>query len=106
MRNTLGTAVFSGMLGVTLFGILLTPVFFYSIDWLGESRIFASHTAHQIGNLSLAVLTLKPLRVAGSELLRQLGHRPTPSKRAFTKSKAVESPAESSESEIETTGPK
>ena len=34
MRRTLGTAVFSGMLGVTLFGIFLTPVFFYVIDWL------------------------------------------------------------------------
>ncbi|MEI8374493.1 MAG: multidrug efflux RND transporter permease subunit [Planctomycetota bacterium] len=32
MRRTLGTAVFSGMLGVTLFGIFLTPVFFYVID--------------------------------------------------------------------------
>ncbi len=31
MRRTLGTAVFSGMLGVTLFGIFLTPVFFYVI---------------------------------------------------------------------------
>ena len=30
MRYTLGVAVFSGMLGVTLFGIFLTPVF-YSI---------------------------------------------------------------------------
>jgi multidrug efflux pump len=28
MRHTLGTAVFAGMLGVTLFGIFLTPVFF------------------------------------------------------------------------------
>jgi multidrug efflux pump len=28
MRRTLGTAVFSGMLGVTLFGIFLTPVFY------------------------------------------------------------------------------
>ncbi len=28
MRQSLGTAVFSGMLGVTLFGLLLTPVFF------------------------------------------------------------------------------
>jgi multidrug efflux pump subunit AcrB len=41
MRRTLGTAVFSGMLGVTLFGIFLTPVFFYVIqgftDWR-ESR--------------------------------------------------------------------
>jgi multidrug efflux pump len=29
MRKTLGIAVFSGMLGVTLFGIFLTPVFYY-----------------------------------------------------------------------------
>ncbi len=29
MRRSLGTAVFSGMLGVTLFGIFLTPVFYY-----------------------------------------------------------------------------
>lgn len=32
MRNTLGVAVFSGMLGVTLFGIFLTPVFYYVIQ--------------------------------------------------------------------------
>ena len=34
MRRTLGVAVFSGMLGVTLFGVLLTPVFFYVIQRL------------------------------------------------------------------------
>jgi multidrug efflux pump len=34
MRRTLGTAVFAGMLGVTLFGIFLTPVFFYVIQWI------------------------------------------------------------------------
>ncbi len=33
MRRTLGTAVFGGMLGVTLFGIFLTPVFYYVIEW-------------------------------------------------------------------------
>jgi multidrug efflux pump subunit AcrB len=31
MRRTLGTAVFAGMIGVTLFGLFLTPVFFYVI---------------------------------------------------------------------------
>ncbi len=35
MRRSLGIAVFSGMLGVTLFGIFLTPVFFYVIQWFG-----------------------------------------------------------------------
>lgn len=28
MRQSLGTAVFSGMLGVTLFGLVFTPVFY------------------------------------------------------------------------------
>ncbi|MCK6483554.1 MAG: efflux RND transporter permease subunit [Phycisphaerae bacterium] len=31
MRQTLGMAVFAGMIGVTLFGIYLTPVFYYII---------------------------------------------------------------------------
>jgi multidrug efflux pump len=31
MRRTLGIAVFSGMLGVTFFGLLLTPVFYVLI---------------------------------------------------------------------------
>ena len=55
MRQTLGMAVFSGMLGVTLFGLLLTPVFFYSIDWLGERHIFASSFMQHVNRASLAV---------------------------------------------------
>src|SRR5213078_4239436 len=42
MRWSLGTAVFSGMLGVTLFGIFLTPVFFYVIESIGEMSMFRS----------------------------------------------------------------
>ena len=38
MRRSLGTAVFGGMLGVTLFGIFLTPVFYYVIQWFGEPK--------------------------------------------------------------------
>jgi multidrug efflux pump subunit AcrB len=38
MRQTLGTAVFAGMLGVTLFGIFLTPVFYYVIQWFKDLR--------------------------------------------------------------------
>lgn len=38
MRRTLGTAVFAGMLGVTLFGIFLTPVFYYVIEWFNDLR--------------------------------------------------------------------
>lgn len=36
MRRTLGTAVFWGMVGVTGFGIFLTPVFFDAIQWTTE----------------------------------------------------------------------
>ena len=36
MRRTLGTAVLSGMIGVTFFGIFLTPVFYFVITWLTD----------------------------------------------------------------------
>jgi multidrug efflux pump len=38
MRVTLGIAVFFGMLGVTFFGIFLTPVFYYVIERLIAGR--------------------------------------------------------------------
>jgi multidrug efflux pump len=38
MRVALGIAVFSGMLGVTIFGVFLTPVFYVVIRWLVERR--------------------------------------------------------------------
>jgi len=38
MRRALGTTVFWGMLGVTLFGLLLTPVFYVVIRGFGERR--------------------------------------------------------------------
>ncbi len=53
MRRTLGIAVFSGMLGVTLFGILLTPVFYYVVVRLfGQKAPLtpagSSHSGEQI----------------------------------------------------------
>jgi HAE1 family hydrophobic/amphiphilic exporter-1 len=42
MRRALGTAVFSGMLGVTLFGLFLTPVFYVTarlvVLWMSRKR--------------------------------------------------------------------
>src|SRR5207302_2878946 len=38
MRQSLGTAVFFGMLGVTAFGLLFTPVFYAVIMWFKERR--------------------------------------------------------------------
>jgi len=45
MRRTLGTAVFSGMIGVTLFGLFLTPLFFYVIRGLVRGRTPAREPA-------------------------------------------------------------
>ncbi|HEV3260372.1 MAG TPA: efflux RND transporter permease subunit [Gemmataceae bacterium] len=36
MRQSLGTAVFAGMIGVALFGVFLTPVFYYVLMRLGS----------------------------------------------------------------------
>ncbi|HET6795859.1 MAG TPA: efflux RND transporter permease subunit [Gemmatimonadales bacterium] len=38
MRHAMGVAVFSGMLGVTFFGLLLTPVFYVVLQGLVERR--------------------------------------------------------------------
>ncbi|HET6880747.1 MAG TPA: efflux RND transporter permease subunit, partial [Pirellulales bacterium] len=71
MRKALGVAVFSGMLGVTMFGLVLTPVFFYVIDWLGESRLFGSTWLRKVNAAILGTLSLRPLRWAGRQLVQQ-----------------------------------
>jgi len=38
LRQALGTAVFSGMIGVTLFGLVFTPVFYVVTRWSGVRR--------------------------------------------------------------------
>jgi multidrug efflux pump len=69
MRRSLGTAVFSGMLGVTLFGIFLTPVFFYVIQGLGESRLMTADRTRWI----LSITAGGALGLTIGFLLSQLG---------------------------------
>ena len=38
MRQAMGVAVFSGMIGVTVFGLLLTPLFYYVLAKRGERK--------------------------------------------------------------------
>src|SRR5438093_3133062 len=64
MRRTLGTAVFSGMIGVTLFGIVLTPMFFFAIDWLGGSRLLAFGWLRRLGDIGIDLVSLRPVRKA------------------------------------------
>jgi multidrug efflux pump subunit AcrB len=42
MRQSLGTAVFAGMLGVTFFGLVFTPTFYVLVRWL--SSLLRRHT--------------------------------------------------------------
>jgi multidrug efflux pump len=69
MRKSLGTAVFSGMLGVTAFGIFLTPVFFYVIQGLGETRLFSVAVVQWIVSCLLGAL----LGAAVAYMLARLG---------------------------------
>jgi multidrug efflux pump len=69
MRRSLGTAVFSGMLGVTLFGIFLTPVFFYVIQGFGETRLLGGPRTRRALSGIFGIL----LGLAGGYLLGRLG---------------------------------
>ena len=61
--------MFSGMLGVTLFGIFLTPVFFYVIQGLSETRLFSAASTRWIGSAVLGGL----VGLATGYLLARLG---------------------------------
>jgi len=41
MRHAMGVAVFSGMIGVTVFGLVLTPVFYWAVRRLAARRVAA-----------------------------------------------------------------
>ena len=48
MRQSLGTSVFSGMLGVTLFGLIFTPVFYVICRWLASKMPKAPEKARAV----------------------------------------------------------
>ncbi|MGB7399808.1 efflux RND transporter permease subunit [Castellaniella sp.] len=52
MRHAMGIAVFFGMLGVTLFGLFLTPVFYVLLRSLGR-RSLHSASAHEAPTLAI-----------------------------------------------------
>lgn len=64
MRRALGTTVFSGMLGVTIFGVFLTPVFFVVVDRLSEVSIFQSRKLRLFSQFMLDLMTLGLVRLA------------------------------------------
>jgi hydrophobe/amphiphile efflux-1 (HAE1) family protein len=46
LRQSLGTAVFSGMIGVTIFGLIFTPVFYVVCRWLALRAEARRHPPH------------------------------------------------------------
>jgi multidrug efflux pump len=62
MRVALGVAVFSGMLGVTVFGIFFTPVFYVVIRWFSPSPVRKPATSTK------PVLATEPATADGSVL--------------------------------------
>jgi multidrug efflux pump len=68
MRSALGIAVFSGMLGVTFFGIFLTPVFYVTIRWLVERKGKGMPAVPHAENKGEGVVSPNPLGpTAGTE---------------------------------------
>jgi multidrug efflux pump len=68
MRHSLGTTVFSGMLGVTLFGIFLTPVFFYVIARLTGGPSVSRARLRKVGQVALAGAAFVVFGYLGVEL--------------------------------------
>jgi multidrug efflux pump len=62
MRKALGVAVFSGMLGVTLFGLLFTPVFFAVVDRVAHGRWSASERLQRVSDVVMYAMSLRFLR--------------------------------------------
>jgi multidrug efflux pump len=66
MRQAMGIAVFAGMIGVTAFGIFLTPVFYVLLRTLSGNRPLKHHGAapHEalIGGGALKALPAAPVR--------------------------------------------
>jgi multidrug efflux pump len=54
MRAAMGIAVFSGMIGVTFFGIFMTPVFYVVIRKLSGNRPLKQHEQHTAEIIQLA----------------------------------------------------
>ncbi|MFO0804065.1 MAG: efflux RND transporter permease subunit [Gemmataceae bacterium] len=59
MRQALGIAVLGGMVGVTLFGIFLTPVFFAIVDRATNSRYFSHPWVLAVSAAAMSVLRFR-----------------------------------------------
>jgi multidrug efflux pump len=75
MRQALGVAVLGGMVGVTLFGIFLTPIFFAIVDRLTNTHLLSHRWVRAASAAALYVIRLRflpPLAAAVQKKLRGL----------------------------------
>ena len=78
MRQALGVAVLGGMVGVTVFGIFLTPIFFAVVDRLTHSRLLTHPRVLAVSNALLYAIGFKfvrPLAAAATGGVRRLTRR-------------------------------
>ena len=65
MRQAMGIAVFSGMIGVTLFGLFLTPVFYVTLMKLGRKKaVAATPSTQRLGDVASPPPSLGPAGAA------------------------------------------
>jgi hydrophobe/amphiphile efflux-1 (HAE1) family protein/NodT family efflux transporter outer membrane factor (OMF) lipoprotein len=58
MRQAMGIAVFSGMIGVTLFGLFLTPVFYVTLMKLTSKKTATEHKPMNVGPAGAAAASI------------------------------------------------
>ena len=73
MRQALGVAVLGGMFGVTLFGIFITPVFFYVVDRLTHTALFRHPWVRRLSDAGLYTLRLKFVRPLAGAMVAAAG---------------------------------
>ena len=97
MRQSLGTAVFSGMLGVTFFGLIFTPVFY--VDRAPDCRSCASSGASRKCRRSRRSSPTRseewPGSIAGDEVGRLTGRPSQPGTHSDGKSRPFFTPSTS-----------
>jgi len=71
MRHAMGVAVFFGMLGVTLFGLFLTPVFYVLLRRLTGNRPLKQHGGSQIEEIFADALHGAPVQRAQAHSPRE-----------------------------------
>ena len=75
MRQALGVAVLGGMVGVTVFGVVLTPIFFAVVDRATNASIFHHRWVVAASNGAMYVLRLRfvrPLAAAITAKVRRM----------------------------------